>query len=258
MNNLILEMGTEGVKLTRLKGKKTFGPAQFKEILSALVDLEATVDILHKRGVKIRDYMSNLHPKTRKPPVYMAKVDGKTHFVYDDKELAKLTKKSEEAQYIEIFESEDIANIQKALNKFGLDITTYLTEEEEASPIVVGKARKKSKAKKKSKKQETKPLLVLESDKVKKEAFCLKEVLLYVRDQATKGIHIQRYKGLGEMNPHQLWETTMDPAKRTILRVTLEDAAEADKTFSTLMGDEVAPRREFIETFAHEVKDLDV
>ena len=80
----------------------------------------------------------------------------------------------------------------------------------------------------------------------------------FVQTQAKKGMQIQRYKGLGEMNPQQLWETTMDPARRTILKVSLEDAVEVEKTFTMLMGDEVAPRREFIEKFAHEVRDLDI
>ncbi len=72
------------------------------------------------------------------------------------------------------------------------------------------------------------------------------------------GAHVQRYKGLGEMNPDQLWKTTMDPATRTILRVVLEDMVEAESTFSMLMGDKVEPRREFIQQNARYVKNLDV
>ncbi|WP_457680739.1 DNA topoisomerase (ATP-hydrolyzing) subunit B [Thermovibrio sp.] len=86
----------------------------------------------------------------------------------------------------------------------------------------------------------------------------VKELYYYLIDMGKEGIYIQRYKGLGEMNPEQLWETTMNPENRTLLKVSVEDAVVADEVFTVLMGDKVEPRREFIQKFAKEVRNLDV
>lgn len=97
-----------------------------------------------------------------------------------------------------------------------------------------------------------------ENKENKKIISTLKELVDYVQISGKKGMTIQRYKGLGEMNPEQLWETTMDIKSRVILKVTISDGIEADKLFSILMGNEVEPRRKFIEEYATEVKNLDI
>jgi DNA gyrase subunit B len=99
---------------------------------------------------------------------------------------------------------------------------------------------------------------VLERDEDRVPLTNLRDLLVELRQMGEKGLTLTRFKGLGEMNSEELWDTSMDPEKRTLLQVRMEDAAAADEIFRVLMGDAVEPRREFIEKHALDVKELDI
>ncbi|MCG3177290.1 MAG: Type 2 topoisomerase subunit B [Candidatus Omnitrophica bacterium] len=276
MNDILLELGSEDATLVRSKDKEKFSGKKLSDVLDLLVALEQLTGGLVRRGVDVSKYLLLRDKKTKKLPYYRVKVEGEDQFLYDDEELAEVIQRYEkkkgkdvdlgeaekqgdkksalhkELDLVEFYEADELAETVDKLTKLGLDVEDYLPP---AAP------KSDTKAVKGAKLAIDAPKRILyrwEREEDSTGLSSLQEVLKLVQAEGKKGMSIQRYKGLGEMNPEQLWETTMDPEKRTVLKVSLEDAAEADKTFTTLMGDEVEPRREFIHKYAREVKNLDI
>src|SRR5262249_30429698 len=137
----------------------------------------------------------------------------------------------------EIFESTEITKLLKAIARTGIDTSQFAPTEKPRYTITEGAGTK---------------------NESKTELFSPLEIIAHIRANGRKGLSIQRYKGLGEMNPKQLYEPTMAPEKRRLLKVSINDAAKADALFTLLMGDEVPPRRQFIEDNALNVQYLDV
>ena len=234
MDEIIIKLGTKAAKLSKVgKGGQEFSEKEMEKIVNSLIELEKLSYSLERKGIAFKDYIEAVDEKKKKYPMYKVQVNHKILYVFDDDELSDY-KDKEDLDSVEIFESYRIKEIGIEFAKHGLSLKDYLSQEKEK--------------------------FTLANDETKEEVKCtsLKVVLEEVKKIATKGMHIQRYKGLGEMNPEQLWESTMDPDKRTLVKVVLEDAVEADRIFTLLMGEEAEPRREFIQAHAHEVKNLDV
>jgi len=234
MNEIILTLGTKAMSLFILKKKQAQLVSQknFKKLIENLIEFEKLALALEKKGIPLKSYLDATEEKKQRYPLYYLIVNSKAIFAFDDEQLASY--EEEELSAVEIFESYQIKEIGENLAKIGVSLKDYLEGEKEKFLLKQGVTKEERRVR------------------------SLKEVLEAVRKEATRGMHIQRYKGLGEMNPSQLWESTMDPTQRTLIQVTLEDAVEADRIFTILMGEHAQPRREFIQTHAHQVKNLDI
>jgi DNA gyrase subunit B len=245
LSKILLELGSEGKSVTHLKSKRTFKDKALVEVLQVLAELERLAKGLVRRRIDPQEYLRHADAK-KGLPLYLIKAGGTLHYLYSDEELAAFAQKQQlnveelekgtpnaKAQFTEIYEASELTELGKKLQKLDLDIREYYPAD-------------------------SKSILKLEGEKLNVSHGGLRETLLAVEEDGRDGMTIQRYKGLGEMNPHQLWDTTMDPAKRTILKVMMEDTVEAERMFTTLMGEAVEPRKQFIEEHALEVKNLDV
>jgi DNA gyrase subunit B len=158
-----------------------------------------------------------------------------------DEDASAKERSDADAVITELFGMTDLSKLVMRLKEFGFSAADYDYATDESRPEI----------------PDDYPYVVQAGDETRAIA-CLRELPEAIRTMGKKGIDVQRYKGLGEMNPEQLWDTTMDPSRRTLLRVKLADLAETDHIFTVLMGSEVEPRREFIESNALAVRQLDI
>jgi DNA gyrase subunit B len=260
MDDYLLELGMSDIGIAR--GGRTLEPAELHMQVSAILEIESFITRIERKGVPFREFLGKKTGEG-KLPCFLANLADGNHFLYSEEELAALKTRFEAEQlarheetikaipaeevtdemrqfrpkamsFVEFFDDEVMARLEGEMKKTGFHIEDYFVPSKE-------------------------PLFIMSENGDKgTPLFTLREFIDALRLHGRKDIEIQRYKGLGEMNPEQLWETTMDPSRRTLLQVTLPDAIAAEHMFSMLMGEDVPPRRAFIEQHALAVKNLDI
>jgi DNA gyrase subunit B len=279
MNMFLTDEGLSDMKLMQMSkrsGKKKEMASDFvKEILNDIVEIEHLIPKIRKTGMSIESFLKE-RSGWDKLPAYEITVKGKLEYAFNDRELAdaaakalsKITRKStyedivdaiakqkKEIRVVDLRELTEFRMAEEIMQKLetkGLEADELFEEELEVLSDS-GNGNGKNKEKK-----SLAPMFKAISGDDETLIFSVRELVDHIRKRGKQGLTIQRYKGLGEMNPDQLWETTMNPESRIMLQITNEDAVKADEIFTILMGDEVAPRKEFIETHALEVKNLDI
>lgn len=260
MDDYLLELGISDVKIKLPNHLDFLTYDKTKECLNVITEAENFVNRLEKKGITFREFIS-LKNEADIYPRFQVNLSDEVKYAYSSSEFEAFRKADEEFQrtkhqetlasipqeeiteemkvftlkrlhYIELYEEETLKKLLDKLSLFGFSFSQY--------QIATG------------------PLLDIMEGEDLTTFYTLKETIDFLRANGRKGIEIQRYKGLGEMNADQLWETTMDPTKRKLIKITLPDAIAADHMFTKLMGDEVPPRRLFIESHALSVKNLDI
>ena len=264
LDRILIQLGTEDVRLHNLADDKVLTQKQLTEVLELLEQLDKYANALRRHGGDFAEFIERRDAKTGELPSHLVKVrDGNTevvHYFQAEADLAKFSavnadlklfgieeagengngtdkaKTIRRAKHVELHESKTIVDLLGKLAKKGLAIEHYAAQDKPLFELVEGEGEQ----------AKVKPL------------FSIAEILSGVKEVGKRGLQIKRFKGLGEMNPKELFETTMDPNRRKLLRIDLTDAVEAEEMFTRLMGDEVEPRRQFIEDNALNVRNLDI
>jgi len=289
LNRILLELGSEDVNLLRLRDKHVFPGQKLDKIVEALARLEGLGAGIARTGCPYGEFLDQQDQKNHALPRFVVRTrtgneetfeflkdaeakqaflrkSGVEDFLSDridrEKKLKDGAVVQERLQVIEVFENDAITKVLKELETQGMDVKKFSPGDEPRYHLIDGSAAEEApaeaaeggdepaKAEKAAKKPVKKPEPV--------PLMSVLDLIGQIRQFGRKGLTIQRYKGLGEMNPKQLFETTMDPAKRRFLKVDIRDAAEANRVFAMLMGEDVPARRTFIEDNALNTSNLDV
>ena len=260
LNKILLQIGTEEVRLKNLSDGREVAPKQLEEILQLLESLDKYAKVIRRHGGDFADYIEKRSESGVYPVVLIKVRDGNDetiHYFENLDEVAKFkdkdpdlfaegeAKEKAERNRSQIrrateadlhLESKAIAELLSKLSKKGLDVDHYAAQDKPLFELIEGEGERAT-------------AMAL---------FSIPEILNGVKAVGKKGIQMTRFKGLGEMDAKELFETTMNPVKRKLLKIDLTDAVEAEEMFSRLMGEEVEPRRQFIEDNALNVRNLDV
>jgi DNA gyrase subunit B len=271
MSGELMRRGLEGTRLSLLTHQpaQTFEGERLSQLVRVLGELEDSLQILERRGLNLGSFLARA--EARGLPTHRVLLGGREHWFFSaadvdafrQAEQARLGRElvvadetpahapgtngngngnaEPQGPTFSVHELHEVRAINRGLER--------LREYGLAGPDLVPAPRVAG--------REPPPRFVLENGDTRRVLAQLRDLVPEVRRQGERGLTITRFKGLGEMDGEELWETTLDPAKRTLLQVKLEDALAADEMFRTLMGEKVEPRREFIQKHALEVKDID-
>jgi DNA gyrase subunit B len=213
---------------------------RLKALCELVMPLDQALHILERRGLSLSSMLGQALPSGLPP--YRVTLGGREHWFFKAEEVQSFCQQApagEAPEVLELHEVKTISRILERLKEQGLTAETLLPPTAPAGQAPL-------------------PRFLLQQGSHEEPLASLRDLPAAIRALGERGIQVTRFKGLGEMNPEELWETTLDPEKRTLMQVRLEDVIKADELFRILMGDKVEPRREFIEKHALEVRDLDI